>query len=660
MAAAPARTTPIAHAGATGTLEAVSCSGELLALHTEIRLPSPKWAKLATQAQWSTEGVQFTQRPNGQREWTGRIRVEGGKMCRYQETITESAGSINLAATVTAEADLALEGAFLFISVPTEDFAGGTCELAGGAPAAKRTTLPRTAPEEPHVADGTCQRVRLTGGSGGPAGSALLVTLDQARNVAVQDNRKWQDPSYSVYMPIHAGSLRQGESASIRVTLKRTVTVDRSPARLTLDAERARYRLDGFGGNFVYGIGSPVTQYNLDNLRVAWGRVGMYLAEWEPQDENVSAQAGKWPALEAHDKPGTNLHHAFLLMQQLQKKGIRYCVTVWDLPDWLYSNPPAQKSGEERSGLVIADDKWGQFLDCIGSFLLYGKKQYGVEPDLFSFNEPDYGVRVKLTAEQQRDAMKRIGAHLEKLGLKTRMLLADVAQPRGTNTYAEPTTRDSEAMRYVGAVAYHSWGGATQQEYEAWADLAERIKRPLLVTEVGVDAGAYRNPWKIGSWFYALEELRLYQELLLYARMQGMMQWEYTNDYGLADVQPAQGAGTSQRIVPSWRFWFIKQFSNLTPARASALTTASDKAKVLFTAFSDADHGVYTLHIANLGTGRPVTISGIPKNVTGLNAVCTSETEQYKRLGTVQIKQDGTVQLDLPAQSLLTLTTMEP
>ncbi|MGC4106203.1 MAG: hypothetical protein QM753_07585 [Thermomicrobiales bacterium] len=107
----------------------------------------------------------------------------------------------------------------------------------------------------------------------------------------------------------------------------------------------------------------------------------------------------------------------------------------------------------------IAPDKWEELAECIGSYLVYAKQKYGVEPDMFSFNEPDWGVMLELTPEEQRDVIKLLGKQFVKLGLKTKLLLADVTNPRGTAKYAEPTVADPEAMQYVAAIAFHSWGG---------------------------------------------------------------------------------------------------------------------------------------------------------------------------------------------------------
>ncbi|NQT88455.1 hypothetical protein HQ560_16935, partial [bacterium] len=186
------------------------------------------------------------------------------------------------------------------------------------------------------------------------------------------------------------------------------------------------------------------------------------------------------------------------------------------------------------------------------------------------------------------------------------------------------------------------------RHYAAWSDLADRLKLPLLVTELGVDAGAWRGA-AYRSFSYALREVRLYQELLLYARPRGTQQWEFTADYGTVLVQD----GT---LVPTSRFWFVKHFCNLTPPDAGVLTTASDRSDVLLTAFRGRD-GALTLHIANLGPARPATVSGIPKGVSSLRAVRTGEAESFAELAPAPVKT-GTVRLDLAKQSLLTLTTM--
>jgi len=376
----------------------------------------------------------------------------------------------------------------------------------------------------------------------------------------------------------------------------------------------------------------------------------MSLSLWEPDVDTDTAAEPDWQALEAHDQPDSRLRREFLLAKQIQGMGIPYVISVWKLPTWLYADPA---NGAEPGGRHVPDEKWPALLKSLGSYLLYAKRQYGVEPDLFSFNEADYGVRVKFTPDEQRDAIKRIGAYFRKLGLKTKMLLGDTGGPRGNQTYCLPTAADPGAMQYVGAVSFHSWGGATPEQYGAWGDLAERLHLPLLVAELGVDAGAWRtNPFD--TLRYAIEEATMYQDLVLYARPQATMQWEFTSDYSL--VSQGNDASGRATLEPTRRFFIVKQFCNLTPPKPDVLAATSDAPKVVLTAFAGRG-AVYTFQIVNRGAGRKAVLTGIPDEVTRLRALRTSETENFKELDSVAVK-DGRAEIELAPQSLLTLTTM--
>jgi hypothetical protein len=304
----------------------------------------------------------------------------------------------------------------------------------------------------------------------------------------------------------------------------------------------------------------------------------------------------------------------------------------------------------------------------VGSYLLYAKKQYGIEPALFSFNEADIGVMLLLTGEEHRDLIKLLGAHFEKLGLKTKLLLGDTCSPGGLK-FTSAAAADPESLRYVGAVAFHSWGGADAKTYAAWAALADRLKLPLLVTEMGVDANWAGRPTELpGYW---LRELRMYQELLLYARPIATMQWEFTGDYSLVGwKQVPTATGSNQTVIePTDRFYLIQQLSTLTPPKADVLATTSDHPKVLMTALASAGgektadqpsgKQTLTIHVANLAAGRDVEITGLPPTIRELRAFRTSSTDHCREVEPVKVDA-GSVRLALPAQSLTTLTTAQP
>lgn len=638
------------HADGSGRIIGVGYDGETTAVESDVVVALPKWTGTASMAAWCVSDVQYAA-TNDVRQWTGLIHFDQTRSCRYRQTLKEDGGRARVDLSVTGESDVDIEGVYLFLKFPVEEFSGGQGEARGTNEWPVRVVLPRETPVEPRFLSVTTDMTAITDAS---RRTRVELSFDQPRAMTFQDERTWSVPRYALFTRFSTNSvLRKGETISIGFAMKVTKTVDRSEVRLSMKPRQVLYTLDGFGGNFVYGIQSPMARYALDTLRIAWARTQMSLSDWEPDNENGSALDTDWSPLEARDVPGSTLRHEFVLAQELQKKGIPFVISVWDLPEWLYADPGR---GPGVYGRRVAADKWDELLECVGSYLQYAKRQYGVEPDLFSFNECREGVRIQFTAEEHRDAIKRLGARFEKLGLKTALLLADNASPRGTETYAKPTTEDPEAMRCVGALAVHSWGGASPAEYAAWSDLSKAIHKPLLIAELGVDANAWHTPWLFRTFDYALQELRMYQEILLYARPQGTMEWEFTSDYAVGDVQ--KEANGSVMIVPGWRYSFIKQFSNLTPAKAKAIATGSDRPNVLFTAFAGTETTgtIYTLHIANLGASRLAAISGLPRDVRSLRAVMTSESDSFKELEPVRARH-GKATVNLPAQSLLTLTT---
>jgi O-glycosyl hydrolase len=328
-------------------------------------------------------------------------------------------------------------------------------------------------------------------------------------------------------------------------------------------------------------------------------------------------------------------------MQRVQRMGVPWIISVWFLPERFYTDPNQKPFG--TFARQIAPDRWPEFLDLLGSYLVFLKTHYGAEPDLFSFNESDLGVNVGFTAETHRDEIKRIGEYLASRGLKTKMLLGDTANPRDSHKFVLAAAADPEAMRYVGAVSVHSWGNGTPAQYEAWGDVAEWLGLPLLVAEAGVDPGAYKNR-TFDSYSYGLREAAQFQDLLRYARPQALIYWQFTDDYGLVHIGPG-GA-----IEPTGRFWLMKQFVNLTPPKSDAVRASSDQADVRISAFLRGDS--LAVHVLNSGPERDAVLSGLPAGTW--RTVTTTESSGYQ-----EAKADPGAgapgRIHLPARSLTTI-----
>ncbi|MCC7173730.1 MAG: hypothetical protein IT159_00920 [Bryobacterales bacterium] len=620
-----------------GRLSSMIFDGDELAVRGRIEIPSADWNRIATPA--------AARRMGDTGNWQGSIAFEQGKTASFRETVTEEAGRLWLALEVTADAALDSAGVYYTVEVPRAEFAGGQ--------AAVRAASGTETAAFPSVKPAGRDFLRAEGSGFVLSGSRnlrLTAEFDSPRQVALADRWERSGHTFAALIQLHAGPLPPGKTVSLKLGLSLAGDPDTTPARLTLDPAVRRYKFHGIGGNYCFNIESPVTQYTLDNLKVAWGRTEMSLSYWEPENDNESPDVPNWDYFRKRLDAYPRLRLEMEMGRKLQDKGIPYITSIWAVPEWAYTDPgpKPQRRGRRR----IAPDKWDELLESIGTYLLFAKREFGAEPDMFSFNEANIGVDVLLTPEEHRDSIKRLGAHFEKLGLKTKLLLGDATGPQGTHVWALAAAADPEAMRYVRAVGFHSWGGATPEQYKAWGDLAEWLQLPLLVTELGYDAAAYNNR-VYDSFHYGIQEVRMYQELLLHARPQGTHQWEFTADYGIVRAQRRQDGGVD--LTPTSRFWFVKHFTDLTPHNSEALATTSDNPNVLLTAFVQGP--VYTLHVANTGAARQVTLTGLP--AVEFRAVRTSENENFAELPALR-PTNGSLRFEIPARSLLTLTTMKP
>jgi O-glycosyl hydrolase len=581
-------------------------------------------------------GVSASMQPHDQRSktkreglelrWKGSASYLNSDLSDFAVDWTESESGVALDGSVTAKSPFPGISAFRFpidtqsvdyvIDLPRASFAGGRLEPSG-------REISSVKPADPTFFRGTVDHLEVVDARNN---WRFALTLDRARPVTVTDI--W-DPaagrSYRVAIQAHAGPWMLDEPLKLGLSMKLTGTPHAAAANLSVDPALARYPFDGFGGNYRVFQETPIADYSLDHLRVSWARLDFNALAWDEERHGVPR--------------GSQLEHTFERMRRIQRQGIPWILSLWFLPERFYTDPNQRPFG--AFGRQIAPDRWPEFLDLLGSYLLYVKQNYGAEPDLFSFNESDLGVSIGFTAETHRDEIKRIGAYLASLGLKTKMLLGDTANPRDSHKFVLAAAADPEAMRYVGAVSFHSWGNGTPEQYGAWGDVAEWLHLPLLVAEAGVDPGAYQNS-AYDSYAYGLKEARQFQELLRYARAQALLYWQFTDDYGLVHVGP------KGEIEPTGRYWLMKQFVNLTPTKSEAVASASDQPDVLISAFARGD--ALTVHILNAGPDCDAVISGLPAG--SWRTVATTEDAGYQE-GTDST--DGTAKkLRLPARSLTT------
>lgn len=565
--------------------------------------------------------------------WKGSNSYRNGSKSQFTADWTESDAGVALDGSVTAGSPfpkaralgffLDTESVDYVIDLPRAPFAGGRLEPSGGE-------ISRAQPADPTFFRGVVDHLALVDAQGN---WRLTLALDRPRSVTVTD--VWEAEAgrvYRVRIQLHAGPWPIDDPLKLGLIFKLTGTPHAAAANLSVDTAAPRYPFDGFGGNFRVYNETPIVGYSLENLQVSWARIDFNAMAW---DHDRSAPA-----------PSAPLLRTFALMQRVQQEKMPWILSLWFLPERFYTDPNQRPFG--TFGRRIAPDRWPEFLDLLGSYLVYIRSHYGAEPDLFSFNEPDLGVSIGFTGETHRDAIKRIGAYLASLGLKTKLLLGDTANPRDSHVFALPTAADPEALRYVGAVSFHSWGNGTPEQYTAWADVAEWMRRPLLVAEAGVDPGAFQNS-AYDSYAYGLREARQFQELLRYARPQALIYWQFTDDYGLVHVGP------NNAIEPTPRFWLMKQFVNLTPTKSHAVASSSDQSDVLVSAFTRGN--AIVVHVLNLGADRAAAIAGLPAGTW--RTVTSTEAAGYQEAVATLAGGAAPDALHLPARSLTTLVRKE-
>ena len=621
-----------------GNIRFLIGNDDLIEMQTYFWVPMKGWSPNASSESWNVPNVTFSG-AGLLRQWIGRMSADGNEF-DYQITQQTENNDVNLQLEVTSRTNAAMEGVYYAMEIPVSVFSQGRVEFRNGSTLVGSVTLPAVLPPNYHLLYANANRIIIDNFS---ANIHIETTLSRVLAVSVQDNRQFGDSVYWIGMRFHDGNLPSGQKAVIGARTFATTVPDNNSAHITIDPCTTVYRFDGWGGAFGFQIESAQTQYNIETLNPSWARTEMTITEWEPANDNNNPNDTNWAYLEGHVTPGSNLEREFLLAKQLQDRKIPCMITIWYLPRWMQPIPET----------AIAPEMWPEVVESICSYLEFARDHYGVEPNYFSFNEPSIGVFVLFSPEQHRDAIKSLGEAFLARGLKTKMILAEACGPTVDVSYAQPTLNDPCALQYVGVVSIHSWMSGDYAPWaagvSAWSDLADSIGVPLVIGEVGSDAGAYHTPWIFPTFDYAIGDLRNYIGLLHYGRPRGTMQWEYTNDYPLVDM-------TGPHPVPNNRYYYIKQIQDYS-ADSNAVAVACDNNNVMAVAFSNDSAGKtrWTIHLANFGPARQAIISGLPAGPTNAGVIRTTETEQFRRMDDVPIIS-GSATINLERFSFTTVT----
>jgi hypothetical protein len=598
-----------------GNITGLRIDGQKLPFETSIRVVEKDWRSIHQTRHYRVS-------PSFHREGntcSTTSELEGVAFTITSQALAKGEAKANIKVKATNTKDI--EGVFFCVEIPASEYPNGQIELIQARRAGSKIRF-STATASGNILSADSKGFILTSNN-----SRIEFSLPFASNIIIkkgesQTARVDHSEFYHVYIRLFGNDITQNQETELNVNIKAIATIDTTPVIITVDPASPGKKFDGIGGNFRLQFPETdpeVIRYCLDSLNVTWGRIAMWWADWHPDEATSPLEVAK------------NRGHRSLIYEQMEmarelaRRGIPVIVSAWSPPRW------AALTGEMRPGTYghhLHPLKWPEIVQSITDYLLFLKNEYGVEAELFSFNEPDIGVQIVHNYAEHLTFIKMLGKSFAEHGLATKLILADTSN---TTLYSlgfvEEGINDQSSHQYIGAIGFHTWGGPEDKNLALWGEAARKLNVPLMVTESGPDSEAHRNPDIFTEPWYQMQEIDLYIRMCAIAQPLNIMQWQLTSDYS-----PFYGGGIYGKegpMVETQRFWNLKQLG-LTPVGSFAIPAISNKKDITSAGHADIKNGIYTIHIVNNGAASDVIIKGLPLNDYTANIYTTTVSEGLK------------------------------
>jgi O-glycosyl hydrolase len=370
----------------------------------------------------------------------------------------------------------------------------------------------------------------------------------------------------------------------------------------------------------------PVGERLLQTLKVTGARIGVPLNHWAPDPGVYSQEKQALASLQA--------------IQLLKARRIPLIVSVWEPPRWMLPGAP------EEQGQQLHPDKWADCIEAIGEYLRAAKEYFGTTPDYYSFNEPDYGVNVKMSPQDQarfiRDAAKAWAAK----GIKIKFLIGDTANGTNLAPYVEHLMAQKDLLPHLGPIAYHTWDalGAPDDVYEGIARLGRLHKKAIWATEAGHDAQLWQKPNAWGSWENALGLVRAYSRSYRLSGAERLDYWTYQDNYTLLDPKT---------LAPHAAFYAIKDMeATFAPGRQLVWSKSDGQGVEHAVTLGENGRQMFVL-LSNDAGAVPVQLSGLLPSRT--YRVTVSGPKQRAVASRLRSDSQGRLTVPLPTRSYAVL-----
>jgi hypothetical protein len=571
----------------------------------------------------------------------------------YKEMVQDTGRNMAKLNIKVKAADSILIGIFLYIELPSEEYTGAKIELLDSAASAIEpvSLFPGRAgmPGPPRFGNLLMQAL-VKGFRVITADKKLEVTTAQPIEIIIQKaNPRFGNLSDRIFLGIMNSHIKKGDQAEKTFLFRVSGEVDRTPVHISFDPGRPGRKFFGIGGNFRIQndeLDTMVIDYCLNNLDVRWARIELPWRSWHPV-ENIDP-------LEAVSKNriDENVRLAMELAQKLYQRHIPIILSAWSPPEWAIQGQFNFRNENGVFGNPLNPKKMRSIVKSLTDYLIYLKEAYGVEADLFSFNESDLGINVRMTGQEHADFIKRFGEYLASKNLTTKMLLGDNSDAN-TIDFIEPALKDPGTHKYIGAISFHSWRGCDNWTLSNWKDASKELNVSLIVAEGGIDAQAYMSPDIFREPSFAQEEVDVYARACNVADVSSILQWQLTSDYSLLTGRGIYN--TEGDLHPTQRFWNLKQFG-LIPPGSFILPAKCDQDEISCAAFGDISDNTYVIHIVNNGASRIANLDGFPDSIKVLRVFVTDNLRGMEEIKHVRVSE-GKAKLTLEPFAFITVIT---
>ena len=318
---------------------------------------------------------------------------------------------------------------------------------------------------------------------------------------------------------------------------------------------------------------------------------------------------------------------------------VNFTISVWDVPDEFIADPT------KTAQRVIKPEAYDEVIQMLTDFFLKAKNEYGVEIDQFSFNESDGGYQIIFSPEATIAFVKKAGQEWEEAGLKTKFLLADTAQTKGTIEFATQIMADPSIWKYLGPLSFHCWWSETipDNEFERIAGFGKAWNKEVWCAELGFDAMAWKIKDMNKSYDYAMRFAKISHRMIKYAQVEVSLYWTWQNNYAIMSAD-------LQEKYPSY-FVTRHQVDFMNTGTQIVHSTSSDP-EVLAISGIRGD-GKRVLQLINMKKESiAVEISGFESQK--IDATSTTQTNNWEIQKDIAKTKNGKLELQLKSESVNT------